>query len=146
MALTAKILTDILKNYRYMKQRVREIENVGRVVNSVGATLLNGITLPNTNSLHDSHVTKGPIHFTSEMMESIIGAESERNDERDQLVAMISLIEKMVLSLEDDLRNVIETLYYKGHTYDRASEILDISRATVTARRKRAILAMLRMI
>jgi len=50
------------------------------------------------------------------------------------------------MSLDDDSKDIIETLYYKGHTYDRASEILDISRATVTARRKRAIQSMMRMI
>lgn len=146
MALTEKMLTDTLKNYRNMKQRIREIENVTRAVDSVGATLLNGITIPSINSLHDSHVTKDPLVFSPDIMSSIIGAESVRKSEHEQLIAMTTLIEKMVMSLDDDSKDIIETLYYKGHTYDRTSEILDISRATVTARRKRAIQSMMRMI
>ena len=146
MALTEKILTDTLKNYRNMKQRIGEIENLGRVVDSVGSTLLNGVTIPSVNSLHDSHVSRGSIYLSPSMLESVVSSSNSRYSEHEQLTAMITLIEKMVMSLDEPYREVIEVLYYNGHTYDRASEILDISRATVTARRKKAIQRMLHMI
>lgn len=146
MLITEKILIDTLKNYRNIKQRIREIENVKRAMDSVGNTLLSGVTIRPTNSLHDSHVSKGPIHLSPEMMQSVIENESTRNSEYDELTALITLLDKMIMSLDEESHDVIETLYCKGYTYDRASEVLDISRATVTARRKRAIQNMMRMI
>ena len=56
------------------------------------------------------------------------------------------MVEYLVAALNNDDKELIEALYFKGMTYDRACEVLDISRATVTARRKRAINRMVEMI
>lgn len=66
--------------------------------------------------------------------------------ERKRLVKRVELLNKLCACLCDDERELIEALYIKGMTYDRASEVLDVSRATVTARRRRAIEHMIEML
>ena len=70
----------------------------------------------------------------------------DTTSELDNLKSLIAMLDKMIYSLSQPEREIMTSLYIDGLTYDKASEVRDVSRSTVCARRKSAIKKMAKMI
>ena len=122
--LSQEIISAILRNYRGINLRISEIENLTKVL---------------------GYPPSGEIFYIPDELANILSFSSSTT-ELDKLKKVITLIDYMVESLDDKLKETIKCLYVAGNTYDRASDLLDISRATVSNRRLKAIDAMSKMV
>lgn len=121
--LSQETIAALLRDYQGMTLRVKEIRNM---------------------RIATGRSPEGEVFYIPETLMDLLGL-TTKDPELEKLQRVLFLIDKMILSLDDKNRSVINCLYIKGKTYDKASEILDVSRATVANRRQRAIVAMSKM-
>lgn len=121
--LSQEIIASLLRDYQGMTLRVKEIRNMRIAI---------------------GHYPEGEVFYIPESLMNLLGL-TAKDPELEKLQRVLFLIDKMILSLDDKNRSVINCLYIEGRTYDKVSEILDVSRATVANRRQKAIAAMSKM-
>lgn len=114
----------LLRNYQGMLRRIAEIENITKAI---------------------GHAPGGEIFFFPDELLNVLNLPA-KTPEIFKLRKVIFLIDKMILSLDDKSSSVLKCLYIDGNTYDKTSEILEISRATVASRRQKAIELMSKMV